>query len=63
MSAPSSLAANARYRAPIRSKPEWPAIDPDLPLLADPTASTLSRFLPVYREVLARTTGQSDRRW
>lgn len=52
----------AWYRAPVQASPLWPSTDPDVPLLPDPTAPTLSRFLPVYRGVLARTTGRRDGR-
>ncbi|WP_157362070.1 hypothetical protein [Haloechinothrix halophila] len=48
------------YRASVQLSPLWPITDPDLPLLPDPTAPTLSRFLPVYRDVLARTTSRRD---
>lgn len=61
MSAP-PLLADARYRASIQARPVWPVTNLDLPLLPDPTAPTLSRFLPVYRDALARTTGRRDGR-
>lgn len=62
MSATPALLGDALYRAPVQAGPVWPATDPDVPLLPDPSAPTLSRFLPAFRGVLARATGRRDGR-
>ncbi|MGH3449167.1 MAG: hypothetical protein ACRDQW_00255 [Haloechinothrix sp.] len=55
--APTRRATHVVYRAPVVASPRWPTVDPDCPFLADPSAPTLPRFEPLYRDVVARMTG------